>query len=122
MMNPEVKAKWLDALRGGTYQQGVGKLRDYDEYCCLGVLCDIAVEEGAVPGARWTSEGEMAFIDAHGEADFSDDLPPRPVVDWAGLGDGNPSVWVDDLSQTLAELNDTGSSFEEIADLIEEQL
>ena len=41
-MNKEWKDKWIAALQSGTYQQGSGRLRTRDdEYCCLGVLCDV---------------------------------------------------------------------------------
>lgn len=41
-MDAEVKAKWLEALRSGEYTQGEGRLRNRrEEFCCLGVLCDV---------------------------------------------------------------------------------
>jgi hypothetical protein len=41
-MNPEWKAKWIAALRSGAYKQGRRNLRDdLDNFCCVGVLCDI---------------------------------------------------------------------------------
>jgi hypothetical protein len=39
MMDPDIKAKWLEALRSGKYQQAREKLYDRGSYCCLGVLC-----------------------------------------------------------------------------------
>lgn len=49
-MNPEVKEKWVEALRSGRYEQGRGQLilerKDKSrEYCCLGVLADIIAPE-----------------------------------------------------------------------------
>lgn len=46
-MNPEVKTKWLAALRSGNYKQGRMALKrgvgdGTADYCCLGVLCDIS--------------------------------------------------------------------------------
>lgn len=41
-MDKELKAKWVEALRGGKYAQGRGRLFRHGEYCCLGVLCDLA--------------------------------------------------------------------------------
>jgi hypothetical protein len=40
-MDAALKAKWIEALRSGDYQQGPGKLHDTNtnSYCCLGVLC-----------------------------------------------------------------------------------
>lgn len=43
-MNPELKAMWIAALRSGEFDQGRGKLRNDNGYCCLGVL---AVIQGA---------------------------------------------------------------------------
>lgn len=40
-MTKELKQKWIDALRGGEYEQGYGALKDKDKYCCLGVLCQV---------------------------------------------------------------------------------
>ena len=45
-MNPEVKKLWVEALRGGKYVQGKGKLHyiskdGQEKFCCLGVLCDL---------------------------------------------------------------------------------
>ncbi len=42
-MNPELKAKWLEALRSGKFTQGRTVLKDsFGHYCCLGVLCEVA--------------------------------------------------------------------------------
>ena len=39
-MTPELKAKWVAALRSGEYTQGRYSLITEDGgYCCLGVLC-----------------------------------------------------------------------------------
>jgi len=62
-MTPEVKEKWLAALRSGEYEQARndfmatkdGKTR----YCCLAVLTDLAIKEGVQgvrPGVRKTGE------------------------------------------------------------------
>lgn len=31
-----------DVLESGKYKKGIGRLRDGDSYCCLGVACDIS--------------------------------------------------------------------------------
>ena len=42
-MQPDLKAKWVKALRSGEYRQGREHLRTADgAYCCLGVLACIA--------------------------------------------------------------------------------
>jgi hypothetical protein len=41
-MKAELKQKWVAALRSGKYTQGHKQLRTVsNEYCCLGVLCDV---------------------------------------------------------------------------------
>jgi hypothetical protein len=40
-VDPELKSKWIAALRSGEYKQGKGYLRDGDTWCCLGVLATI---------------------------------------------------------------------------------
>lgn len=36
-----IKEDWIKALRSGKYKQGTGCLRKGNEYCCLGVLCEV---------------------------------------------------------------------------------
>lgn len=43
-MNAELKAKWVEALRSGEYQQGKKRLKHMGRYCCLGVLAHVAGE------------------------------------------------------------------------------
>jgi hypothetical protein len=44
-MNDNAK-KWVAALRSGKYKQGRKFLRYKDEYCCLGVACELAITDG----------------------------------------------------------------------------
>ena len=124
-MNPEVKTKWLEALRSGNYKQGQNYLhRGNDEFCCLGVLCDLAVQEGVV-GRTFDPDvdggGAWVYQDAEVRYSPSDALLPAPVVEWAGLDHINPEVPTPDSDGTeaLSALNDTGKSFGHIAQLIE---
>lgn len=43
-MDPELKQKWIAALKSGEYKQGKSCLHDVeqDTYCCLGVLNEVA--------------------------------------------------------------------------------
>ncbi len=118
-MKPEIKEKWLAALRSGEYQQCAGALRRSDHHgnlthCCLGVLCDLAAKDGI---GKWEAEH---FISG-GYRDIG--LLTGEVVEWAGTQDYNPDVVVDDAKgSNLAMLNDNGRTFAEIADVIEAQL
>ena len=135
-MNSEVKAKWLEALRSGEYRQGRYRLRDdNDDLSCLGVLCDIYTKEA---GGSWEwehSEGWVNGIPKGGaykivhedSIDYATTRLPSFVRNWAGLESSNPDVIVtegmcDFVPATLAQLNDKGKGFEEIADIIEHQL
>ena len=41
-LTPELKKKWVDALRSGKYRQSRGALKGQRGYCCLGVLASLA--------------------------------------------------------------------------------
>lgn len=113
-MDPEIKRRWVAALRSGQYKQGRDRLKDFNRYCCLGVLVDLADKDKST---------DISWADAHGH-----DALPRSVAKWAGTVI-NPRVTIphqgegsERLSHSLGYLNDFGYSFNEIADLIEEQL
>lgn len=106
-MKPEVKKKWVEALRSGQYVQGHKALRIQQRdgsytFCCLGVLCDIHAKE---TGKEW-DDGNL-YMDH--EASL-----PRTVRDWAGLDATN--------SAGVSFYNDTGDGFSTIANRIEGQL
>jgi hypothetical protein len=91
-MDKDIKEKWVKALRSGEYKQTRHVLRDDDGHCGLGVLC-------AVQGIA--------------------DRQIRGMQFWSD----KPEHWPDeDQTKELADMNDTGSSFAEIADYIEANL
>lgn len=110
----EARARWVEALRSGDYEQGRNRLRDMENrFCCLGVACDIN-------GIEW-------FPDVRGGED-----PVRyGIRQMNGAGEdlinlncsGLPPVLERDLgvaSGTFIELNDDlQCSFSQIADYIE---
>jgi hypothetical protein len=113
-MNPEIRAKWTEALRSDKYKQVTGFLNADGGMCCLGVLCDILHPEQwkqdlDVDAGLYLFDGEMQ-------------LPPDWICIEAGLPvpirDGEGSNPVNDL----AEANDGGMTFEQIADIIEARL
>jgi hypothetical protein len=111
-MNPEVKAKWVAALRSGEYRQGRERLRTGDAFCCFGVLCNVHAQEHPDIAAR-----EMCPGDYMG----STFLPSDEVLDWAGLN-VSEHVHIRNERGPLYEHNDAGRTFAEIADAIESQL
>lgn len=117
-LKPEVKALWTAALRSGEYKQGAGKLRNReDEFCCLGVLCDLQSKSGQ-PVAEWK---EDAYIQSVTFGDESG-VPPRAVVEWAAEGYiGQDRSFNINYGTNLTSMNDSGVPFAEIAALIDEK-
>jgi hypothetical protein len=121
-MNPEIKDKWLAALESGQYQQGKGVLRNAsNEYCCLGVLCDLLAPN------CWSSETREVSTAVNGvdlrveSYDFMGELYgrepyslPRDLAFPTELDHG-------DIREVI-EMNDAGESFSAIAKYIREHL
>lgn len=129
MMNQEIKAEWVAALRSGNYAQGTSRLHaeedGQDTFCCLGVLCDIAAQRGVVGSTRFKACGcgsyecGLNYYEYDSETGY---LPPS-VQEWAGLESANPAVLHFDGTTELSDLNDReGLNFKQIADLIEAYL
>lgn len=103
-MDKRIKKAWLKALRSDDYNQGVGQLcrtgdDGVDHFCCLGVLIDIAADgDWRLTQKGWTFEGQRC-------------MPPADFLNEVGL-DGS-------LSNELADDNDNGLSFKQIAGKIE---
>ena len=127
-MNSQIKQKWIDALRSGKYPQAQSKLYSGDGFCCLGVLCDIyANQVGDITWVKRDPNGR--FDDDKWDYWYFDDqseVLPECVSKWAELDENDPVVTKDIVGQdyltTLASLNDKGATFEDLAEVIEEQL
>lgn len=117
-MDKKTKQKWLKALRSGEYKQGRHTLREdfiaEKEYCCLGVLCDLVEpnlwRKGSCGGWRNYSE------DAGG-------MPRKELQKRLGLDKKAHRAEHDNetIADTLADMNDRGCSFKEIANWIEKR-
>lgn len=113
-MQEELKGKWIEALRSGNYRQGTGLLKCDAEggltrYCCLGVLCELVdpnkFKRRDLGGGRYD-------YGVHGLS--SDVTLPSNVQHEVGLSD--------EECNTLAEKNDGGYTFQDIANYIEDNL
>lgn len=130
-MNPEIKQLWLDALRSGDYKQGTGQLRDYnDNYCCLGVLCDVVRKKRKIKGFTG------AYFQYRENEHYG--FPPKKLLESIGILEdniasdgmyGNHSeeatiiITYKGKRASLSELNDDFElSFKKIANIIEKQL
>lgn len=93
-LSASLKARWVKALRSGKYMQGQNALRNGDEFCCLGVLCEI-------------SKPVRDKVNNKGY------LQASPDEDSAYI------VIPEQLQDKLSMMNDSGKSFKKIASYIE---
>jgi len=142
-MDPEKRDMWADALESGEFTQGRDALARIDKrgkatYCCLGVLCELAVRAGVIPaGTRRIEQGpELSYRLKYGEGEAELTLPHEVVV-WAGLNMASPRVSIVDdeaakriihselrnpRSVPLETLNDNHHPFSSIAKMIRTSL
>lgn len=142
-MKTKYRNAWLDRLVSGEVAQTKGQLGEYgrddgepDGFCCLGVLCDVLLDFDEVPVSldprittnHWsgvpTERTNMSFND--GETG----LLPSNLAKFLGLDNNpdysfrtsGPSNSIDDrgswVDLALADLNDDGFTFAQIADVI----
>lgn len=136
-MNGNIKERWITALESGKYSQSHRTLADANGFCCLGVLCEIAMEDSVV-NKEIIPDGTGNFFSKYeGPDDYSTSMLPEDVQVWAGI-DKNPFFPNEDVKEvigefpeeltgygakvSLAALNDSGLSFTEIAKVIRELL
>ena len=135
-LEPKFKEKWLDLLRSDIYKQIRSRLGDgTNGRCCLGVAADVAgvysyIEK--VPNGDIDSYSELRVEQQHrlykdreeataawGNpppfAEVKNDFPSPDMLKRMGGLDSQEA-------STLAEMNDSGETFLEIADYIEENL
>ena len=118
-MNPEIKAKWLAALRSGEYEQTRNTLRNCKGFCCLGVLTDLYIKEKE---AKWIFEKRYDETVVYWFQEAQETLP-NCVKQWAGLDDSDPFVTYRERHIVISQLNDIERfNFNQIANVIEEQL
>jgi len=106
MTREELQHEWVQALRSGKYERGTGALRCGNRYCCLGVAAEIILGQGCWVSAG-TADGQYQLPSGDGSL-----LPIRLAEKLLG-GAGCYT------QEQLAELNDLGATFADIADLIE---
>lgn len=90
-MKAEVKAEWLKRLRSGKYTQTAGALHRVlgddpgeHQFCCLGVLCEIAVEQEVVKVFDERPENDDRELE-YGRTLMGayTGVPPEEVLVWA---------------------------------------
>lgn len=123
-MKADIKVQWIEELRSGEIEQGKGCLKsDLDgmmRLCCLGVLCELAVKAKIIPAPIRLNNGMFGY-----GAGQADSILPAEVREWANIDShGHLAVAATVGSSArkafdLCDLNDSGLTFKEIADLIE---
>lgn len=106
-----IKQEWVAALRSGKYKQGREKLRTDDNFCCLGVLCDI------VDNTKWVAP-DFKLIELFDGVGYAYKDPDQINYTTISVHDKENNC----LQSKLGEMNDTGKTFDEIADWIEENV
>lgn len=102
---------WINALLSGNYSQTKHRLRDRDGFCCLGVACDIKnpLAWGNFGSSGREGNGMQYWL--YGDYKESHCLPIS-LQNELGLDE--------DTVIELADMNDKGRSFAEIAERIKE--
>lgn len=137
-MNKKVKKKWVKALRSGKYKQTRETLKDKHGYCCLGVLCDLAVQAGI---ATWevkdnnkifqikTMEYSSIAVEGVKIPYLTASFVPKAVIEWAGLEEDNINFQNTDSADIIIKNNSLSSmnddfeySFKKIAKKIDKNL
>jgi len=121
-MDLEIRDKLVTALESGNYKKGRHVLRNtYNEYCCLGVLCDMYQKEIGGQWIKSTNTSEYRFIDS-GE-NKSIFYLPTDVSKWAGI-ECEPRVdnpcYENKLGEKifLSALNDNSDSFAPVIEIL----
>lgn len=110
-MKDNIKRKWIYELRSGRHKQICGRLRDDNGIDALGVLNKIREKEEDIfwdIGTSYVFEGRTKVL-------------PARTIEWAGLPRGDSKITLSS-GKTIAELNDLGFTFEELADIVEKTL
>lgn len=122
-LDPTFKAEWIAALRSGEFPQGRKYLNRNNEYCCLGVRCELDVKAGRLDKGFYdgtTSDGIIRY--GYG----STGTPGPTILKRWGLSEEamNSLITMNDGQRDTQtdEFTQEPKTFSEIADWIEENL
>lgn len=121
-MNKNIAKRWVKALRSGKYRKTKDVLKrkrgKTESFCVLGVLCDLYQKDPKT--TKLTEKIGISWDKNAVVIDGMDQRLPLKVKKWAGLRTTNATS--ENLAYSLTDYNDNGSSFEKIADIIEENV
>ena len=132
-MKTDIGMKWIRELESGRYRKGEGALHalagtkedpEQDTFCCLGVLCRMAMDDGVE-----LSRQEIRMEEEDGgrvkRVAYDDEFGSLPdsVREWSGMKTDLGTLKPKDGTETsLADINDVSFSFEPVATAIREHL
>jgi hypothetical protein len=99
--------KWVEELRSGKWKQTTAMLQNQDSFCCLGVACKLFIPD------------TKQRTDIGGELRGGTPLCQPAAPKWLQQIDLEFKTKLG-IGQTLTDINDSGKTFPEIADLLEE--
>lgn len=91
-MNQQIKARWVEALRSGKYGQTSSYLSDSQGFCCLGVLCDLYIQDHPNT-SEWRQYDEDSMFNIFAcnintdDRQSSHEILPYTVAKWAGFSE-----------------------------------
>jgi len=126
-VNKQNMILWVKGLRSNRFKQATNALairRNPDGewgHCCLGVACEIAIENGLPMKVEVIGDVEGSQAKTFGKYDDQSVLPVE-VATWLGVSDRNPMLKTQGEAfhaYSAAGLNDThGYTYEQIAQCI----
>lgn len=130
-MKQDIAVELSSRLRSGAYIQGQGALKTMDtegnvRNCCLGVVCEMAVEAGVIPREQISHVDEVTFYRFGEGFDNNFSTLPEVVREWAGMYSDNGSFESNTGAEEemgnmycLSGFNDTDFNFLQIADIVD---
>ncbi len=111
-MKQEIADKWITALLSGEFEQGRHLLHNDNKFCCLGVLCKLYADATGIQGVK---SPDFDFVHYHNQTERL----PIEVMKWSGMASA-VGVLGEDHLKSLAGMNDTGSTFVQLAEVIKQ--
>ena len=129
----EFSDRITEALESGRFMQATGSLTHSFPsgrrgYCCLGVACEVYIENG---GGEALRRDDMTY---KSDEEYEDNYLPRIVMDALGATAPNPELRAADIAElkrigvpelkhlSLAGINDNGATFKQIAEVFRQRL
>lgn len=124
MSIPKNAKLWIQALRSGEFKQGLTSLCQKREkqktyrYCCLGVACEVAIQNGVYLNIEEEALCGDVYVYYNGESEkLANKLDV--VRRWLGLRKSSIKGELRDPVEELIYMNDEGKSFKTIANELE---